>query len=87
MQFPPDDPRHGTYAGAQLHRKCGERPCFPCMLAARDYMREYRKRRGPALDNWWVETRDRALQELARRHPAELRRLIEDQRRQIARPS
>ena len=30
----PDDPRHGTYAGASAHYKSGEKPCPPCEQAA-----------------------------------------------------
>lgn len=31
----PQDPRHGTYAGASAHWKSGERPCEPCLAAGR----------------------------------------------------
>lgn len=31
----PEDPRHGTYAGALAHRRSGVPACLPCQLAAR----------------------------------------------------
>ena len=36
------DIEHGTYAGAQVHRRRGEKPCNPCLDAAADYQRDYR---------------------------------------------
>ena len=38
------DIEHGTYAGAQVHRRRGEKPCKPCLDAAADYQRMYRDR-------------------------------------------
>ena len=35
---------HGTYAMYQKHRKAGEPPCDPCVIASREYMRGYRRR-------------------------------------------
>jgi hypothetical protein len=35
---------HGTYAMYQKHRKAGEPPCDPCVIANREYMRGYRRR-------------------------------------------
>lgn len=35
----PDDPRHGTYAGAQAHKKTGTPICDPCREARRAYQR------------------------------------------------
>lgn len=39
----PDDPRHGTDAGYQRHRKDGEPACGLCRTARADLMRERRK--------------------------------------------
>lgn len=39
----PDDPRHGTPAGAKKHRRDGERPCESCREAWRAYMHAYRQ--------------------------------------------
>lgn len=33
----PDDPRHGTYAGASAHRKIHEKPCDACLRAERNH--------------------------------------------------
>lgn len=35
----PDDPRHGTYAGAAAHEREGTDPCGPCADARRAYQR------------------------------------------------
>lgn len=35
---------HGTYAQYQKHRKAGEPPCEPCLIAAREYMKGYRRK-------------------------------------------
>lgn len=35
----PDDRRHGTYAGAQAHKKDGEELCAPCLNARRLYQK------------------------------------------------
>lgn len=42
--MPPDDPRHGTYAGAVAHQKSGEllQVCTPCLLAARRARKRWR---------------------------------------------
>lgn len=47
--FAADDPRHGTYAGGQQHRKAGEKPCEPCRLAFNAYHRQHRKDNPEAL--------------------------------------
>jgi len=39
----PDDPRHGTDAGYQRHRKDGEAACGPCRTAKADVQRKRRK--------------------------------------------
>jgi hypothetical protein len=38
----PDDPRHGTYAGYQRHRKDDEDACAPCRAANNEYTRKIR---------------------------------------------
>jgi hypothetical protein len=43
MAMAPDDPRHGTYAGAQTHTRERTPKCKPCLRAARAYMQRYRK--------------------------------------------
>lgn len=37
----PDDPRHGTYRGAQQHMRDGEPKCDPCRIAYRRYKTRY----------------------------------------------
>lgn len=62
----PDDPRHGTTAGYQAHRRDSAPPCAECRRAAADYERKRsndrylnRPRRVPSVG---VERRVRALQ-------------------------
>lgn len=72
----PDDPRHGTRAGAVAHRKDGETPCDPCRKGEAAYMRELRKR--PDIrenERRRNNARTRALWRLADEHPDEFRRL------------
>lgn len=38
----PGDIQHGTYAGAQAHRRRGEQPCQECRDAHAAYQRSYR---------------------------------------------
>ena len=38
----PDDPRHGTSAGYQRHRKDGEAACGPCREAQAEKVRQHR---------------------------------------------
>lgn len=40
----PDDPRHGTYAGASAHRKDHEKPCTSCGLVERRVRKRNRYR-------------------------------------------
>lgn len=42
----PDDPRHGTHAGYQTHRRQKDTPCEDCKVAARKYRNEYRAKYG-----------------------------------------
>lgn len=41
----PDDPRHGTYAGAQAHRREHQEPCEPCRVARAAYYAEKDRKR------------------------------------------
>lgn len=73
----PDDPRHGTYAGYQAHRKAGELACQPCLKANAEYgqrLREFNpnvKRRARET----VRAQNRAKQRLSELHRAEYTRL------------
>jgi hypothetical protein len=72
----PDDPRHGTRAGAVAHRKDGEKPCAPCRQGEAAYMRELRKR--PDIrenEHRKNNARARALWRLAALHRDEFERL------------
>jgi len=40
----PDDPRHGTWAGYQAHRKVREKACDLCRVAANQRARDYEDR-------------------------------------------
>lgn len=75
-----DDPRHGTYAGHQAHRKEGKQPCKPCREAYSAYMREYRANVNP---NWRDQNRarSRAVWQLVARHRDEFDRLYVDELR------
>lgn len=69
----PDDPRHGTYAGAQAHRRDSEKPCRPCLDASNAYMREHRKT--SPTDRQRSLARTRALWRLAAMHHDDYERL------------
>lgn len=72
----------GTYSGYQAHRNADEDACEPCKAAARAYQADYRKR-NPQTGVRQMATqaaRMRALRRLAIRHPAEFRRLYEQER-------
>ena len=43
----PEDPRHGTPAGYETHKRAGERPCDPCRKAKNAAERERRARTRP----------------------------------------
>lgn len=71
-----DDPRHGTRAGAQAHRKDGEFPCDPCREAWNSYHRALRA--DPefrATEARKSAARSRALWRLAALHRDEFERL------------
>lgn len=41
----PTDPRHGSYAGWQAHRREGSKPCAGCEAARIEYRGEWRATR------------------------------------------
>ena len=70
------DKRCGTYAGVSRHYQLGEPVCDDCREAGRQYMRDYRARRGPARDRWWNNTRSAALELLAAECPERFGELL-----------
>jgi hypothetical protein len=73
-----DDPRHGTYAGYQAHRREGRTPCKQCRAANNDYMASFRK-----TSAGWREqesARTRAVWRLVGLHYEEFRRLYAEER-------
>lgn len=70
-----DDPRHGTKAGYETHKREGRRPCRACKVAHNAYIRQYRSR----TTEWRYQqkARRRALNKLARLYRSEFRRLYE----------
>lgn len=78
-----DDPRHGTCAGYQQHRRDGEVACAPCRDASRDYMRMVRSERKDVADRERASTRarSRALWRLASLYRDEYDRLYVDELR------
>jgi hypothetical protein len=71
-----DDPRHGSYAGSQAHRRQGIPLCTACKAAESDYMAAYRKRPGKRrAENVRNAARSRALWLLADKYPDEFERL------------
>ena len=66
-EFTPDDPRHGTYAGAGRHRTAGVPMCEACREAYNTEHRERRARDPKALasSRMSMRARSRALQRLA----------------------
>ena len=77
------DPRCGTYAGAQAHKRRHESPCDACRKASAEYIAEWRRKNPAAHDRErvGVKLRSRALTILGQRHPTELRSIIADLRR------
>lgn len=47
----PNDPRHGTHAGALAHRRGGPAMCLPCELAARRYIKATKMRLDKGIRN------------------------------------
>lgn len=47
----PDDPRHGTHAGALAHRRGGPPMCLPCEVAARRYIKATKMRLDKGIRN------------------------------------
>ena len=74
------DPPHGTYAMAQRHRRRGEKPCTPCLIAQREYMRAYREKNGTDRDYAYSTAYDRATRRLRELHPGQFRALLEQER-------
>lgn len=74
----PDDPRHGTPAGYQRHRRDQEQACQPCKGAARAYAAANRSKGGPAVarESAANRARSRALWRLADLHPAQFQALF-----------
>lgn len=72
----PDDPRHGTYAGALAHRSEGSDQCEPCRIARNAYMRAFRADpEQKAVESRRQKARERALWRLAALHRDEFHRL------------
>jgi hypothetical protein len=80
MTATPDE-RCGTYAGVQRHRRRREPACNECREAKRQYMRDFRARKGPANDRWWISTRRAALQLLAEEYPERFGELLTEVRK------
>jgi hypothetical protein len=64
---------HGTYNGAQQHRRRDEKPCESCQAAATQYQREYRGR----TKDWRTQNqaRNRAMWRLVTMHRDDYDRL------------
>lgn len=78
-----DDPRHGTGAGYQRHRKDGEEACAPCREAVRAAAAK-RRRENPASysrERAGMRASSRALWRLADLHRDEYDRLYADELR------
>ena len=74
----------GTYGGAQRHRKRKEPLDQACKDALRDYMRDFRGRRGPGHDRWWNQTNDAAHRRLAAEYPERFAELLAEVRTESA---
>jgi hypothetical protein len=70
--------RCGTYAMAQWHRRHGQPLDQACKDAERAYMRDYRRRKGPDDDRWWVRTRHATLERLAKEYPGRFLELLDE---------
>ena len=70
----------GTWGGNQRHRKAGEKPCGPCLDAARRYMQEYRNRNPEVRerDIAGLHARREATKRLIERHRDEFRQLLDE---------
>lgn len=72
-----DDARHGTYAGFQVHRKEGKRPCGACRDAYNTYQRGFRNQGDYKQQERRLNSaRSKALWRLAARHRTEFRDLV-----------
>lgn len=76
---------HGSYGGAQAHRRRGEEACDDCKAAARAYAAEHRatyRRAGRdplAQHKRQKKLRGRALSRLAEMYPEDYRRLYQEE--------
>lgn len=64
---------HGTYRGAQQHRKLGDPICDPCLIAETEYRRSLRRTVDETLR---IKARGRARHLLTKIHAAEYQRLF-----------
>lgn len=76
---------HGTYSGAQRHRKEGETPCDPCKAAAAEYQRAWRQ--SAPHDRVRTSARTKALWRLAALHHDEYMALYAEEARLALRAS
>jgi len=76
----------GTPTGAQQHRKRGEPTCQACKDAERDYMRNFRRRRGADHDRWWNSTYAAAQRRLVAEYPEQFARLLAEVRSETPAP-
>ncbi len=85
-QLKPEEVRHGEIAGAQWHKKQGEKPCEPCRIARNEYER---KRRGKPVMISKSELvkqfafQSRVLKRLAALHPHDHKRIIDEELRKL----
>jgi hypothetical protein len=73
-----DDPRHGTSAGYQTHKREGKTPCKPCRDAYAAWMKEYRAQKS----DWRAQqsARTKALTRLAHAYRDDFQRLYAEER-------
>jgi hypothetical protein len=72
-----DDPRHGTYAGWQVHQREGKQACRPRKDARNAYIRDHRTKN----DRWRESNKARAaaLVRLSREHKADFDRIYAEE--------
>lgn len=71
----------GTYAGWNRHQKAKTKPCEPCRLAQREYMRAYRAKNPDYVDRVVNQSaaRSRALTRLAQQFPRQFGKLYREE--------
>ena len=82
----PDDPRHGTDAGYQAHRRAKEAACEQCRNGRREYQAKFRGGRDEsarATERKRDAARSRALWHLANTHPDEFKRAYLDELKKL----